>query len=89
MKFEDFKSQALQLLADELTAWGNGSKQWNVSNQFDESIVESAFDNLSYEKPQAFEAYARFNAELPSNIMDLAHMVSTFDVEPLADGWTQ
>lgn len=89
MKFEEFKSQALQALADKLTAWSKGEIQFGVSNQFDETILESAFDNLSYNEAAGFEAYAKFNAEVPANIMNLAHMVSTFEVEPLADAWTQ
>jgi len=89
MNFDTFLTRVKQLIADEITAWSKGEIQWNVSNQFDETILESAFDNLSYNVEAQYKCYARFNASLPNNIIDIAHMASTFEVEPLADAWTQ
>jgi len=89
MTFDTFRSNTFQALADMMTAWEKGEIKWGVSNQFDETILESAFDTFSANEDVQFKCYAMFNAELPDNIMNLAHVASTFEVEPLADAWTQ
>jgi len=89
MKFDIFKSAVLQALADMITAWGKGDIKWNVSNQFDETILESAFDEFSHDEDLQYKCYAKFNAELPENIMNLAFVASTFEVEPMSSAWTQ
>jgi len=89
MTFDTFRSKTFQALADMMTAWEKGEIKWGVSNQFDETILESAFDTFSANEDVQFKCYAMFNAELPDNIMNLAHVASTFEVEPLADAWTQ
>lgn len=86
MSLTNFKTAMFATLIAELEAWQNGEKQWNVANQFDETVLESAienFDNLPEEKWQWFA-----NADYVT-VMSIAHEISTFEVEPLADAWTQ
>ena len=88
-QFDVFVMQAKEQITVRMKQINEGDIRWNVSNQFDESILESAYANLVNDEATRYKCYALFNAELPDNIMTLAHMASTFEVEPLADAWTQ
>lgn len=92
--FNTFKKTVCSLLAIELTKYDNGDIKWNVSNQFDETYLETALERFQRDEAVQYECYAKFNATPPalldhSGIMSLAHMASDFEVEPLANGWTQ
>jgi len=90
MNYDTFRVKINDLLQAELDKYVAGEIQWNVSNQFNETILESALKNLNNGDNIALtECYVVFNAELPLDIMSLAHTASTFEVEPLAAGWTQ
>lgn len=90
MNYDTFRVQVTDLLQAELDKYAAGEIQWNVANQFNETILESALENFSNEDNATLtNCYVVFNAELPHDIMSLAHIASTFEVEPLAAGWTQ
>jgi hypothetical protein len=88
--FDVFKMRVKEALKTEWKKYIDHEVQWNVSNQFNESYLESAYDNFANPDGEtAQQCYAAFNAEIPTNIMTLAYWASTFEVEPLAAGWTQ
>ena len=90
MNYDTFRVQVTDLLQAELVKYAAGKIQWNVSNQHNEYIIESALKNLDNgDNSTLTECYVVFNAELPLDIMSLAHTASTLEIEPLAAGWTQ
>lgn len=90
MNYDIFKMKVKEALKVEWKNYLDGNVQWNVSNQFDESYLESAYEEfIKDDDVTAMKCYATFNAEIPQDIMNLVYVASTFEVEPLAAGWTQ
>ena len=89
MQFDKFIMVAKERITVEMKKYSSGEIKWNVSNQHNESYLESAYANLVNDEATRHKCYAAFNAEVPENIMDLVFMASTFDVEPLDSAWTR
>ncbi len=89
MQFDRFIMVAKERIITEMKKYSSGEIKWTVSNQHAESYLESAYANLVNDEATRHKCYAAFNAELPESITDLGYYASTFDVEPLAAGWTQ
>jgi hypothetical protein len=87
--FDNFKKIALILLSVELKKYQDGEIKWNVGNQFNETVLETAIERFKRDESVQYQCYALFNATPPTTIIDLAYMASDFEVEPLAAGWTQ
>ncbi len=85
MNITNFKTQTQTLIEIELAAWSSGEKTFNVGNQFDESILESAFENTNIDNAikAAFEMFSDSNAD----IMSVAHYLSTFHTPEISDAW--
>ena len=83
MNVANFKAQTAANLQTEIARWEAGEKQWNVSNQFDESVLESALENLDKMSDDQWEWWANTNAP----IMALAHALSAFEVDSLDSAW--
>ena len=81
----NFKTVVETLIEIELAAWTNGDKKFNVSNQFDESILESALEAVNNEKVVA-ECYKIYNG-LNVPTMDIAHFLSTFNAPEISGAW--
>ena len=79
----NYKLSAEIMLQVELDAWRNGEKQWNVSNQHDEYVIESALDNLDSLNDSEWEWWANSNAD----IMSLAHALSAYQGPELDRAW--
>jgi hypothetical protein len=83
MSLTNFKAQVSTLIEIELEEWRDGKKEWNVSNQFDESVLESALDSLDGGIDKAFDLYGNSNYK----IMDIAHFLSSFKAPELDGCW--
>lgn len=71
----------------ELAAWANGEKKINVSNQFDESVLESAKEAISVEAIAAIVAkYPGANFE-GFSVMTWAHELSAFKAPEIDRAW--
>lgn len=82
----NFKLYLNVQLQCELDAWQAGERAWNVSNQFDESVLESALENLD----TAFDAsIADLNPQQCHNlsVMAWAHRLSNFTPPELDRAW--
>ena len=83
-----------QLLADgikyhllvELNKYQNGEIKWNVGNQFNESILESAIEHCTYEKMVAITKKTP-NVSI-HDIMTLANAIADFEAPELSVAWT-
>lgn len=85
MNNTNFKTQTQTLIQIELDAWSTGEKTFNMSNQFDESILESALENTDNESAmsEAFEMYSNGNY----CTMTIAHFLSAFEAPEIAGAW--
>ena len=81
----NFKTVIETKIEIELAAWENGEKNFNVSNQFDESVLESALENINNDAVMA-ETYKMYNG-LNVPIMDIAHFLSAFKAPEIAGAW--
>lgn len=86
MTIKEFTSKAKAILTTELDAWKNGDKTWNVNNQFNESILESALESLNdISAARAFRLYGNGNY----GVMDIANFIATFAAPELESAWTR
>jgi len=83
MNATNYKVQAETMMQIELEAWANGEKTWTVSNQFDESVLESAIANMDRMNDAQWAWWANSDA----NIMSLAHELSQFDAPEIDAVW--
>lgn len=76
----------------ELDAWRNGEKKWNVSNQFSESVLESALENYN----EAFDVLvdkwlndgsSTIESLYTIGVMDWAHCLSEFQAPEMDPEW--
>lgn len=71
----------------ELEAWRNGEKQWNVSNQFSESVLESALENF-HNIDALIEQWEKQGTNLQAvSVMDWAYALSEFQPSDLDSAW--
>lgn len=75
----------------ELEAWKNGEKKWNVSNQFNESVLESALENYSEAFDALLEKWQKEGSTVETmqtiEVMDWAHYLSEFEAPEMDAGW--
>lgn len=76
----------------ELEAWQNGDKKWNVSNQFNESVLESALENYSEAFDALVDKWLKDGSSTPESlqtigIMDWAHCLSEFEAPEIDSVW--
>lgn len=75
----------------ELEAWKNGEKKWNVSNQFNESVLESALENYSEAFDALLEKWQKEGSTVETmqtiEVMDWAHCLSEFEAPEMDAGW--
>lgn len=74
-------------IESELKMWENGEKQWSVSNQFDESVLESALSNLNEDKFKTVIDKFHPRALDTLSVMDWAFALSEFKPPELDSGW--
>lgn len=76
----------------ELEAWQNGDKKWNVSNQFNESVLQSALENFD----TAFDALvdkwlndgsSTVETMQTISVMDWAFSLSEFQPDEIDSAW--
>jgi hypothetical protein len=85
MENAELKAVVKAKLEAELAAWRNGAKKWNVSNQFDESVLESALeniDNYDFSTP-VNKGFAVENIDG----MNWAFMISKFEAPEIDRAW--
>ncbi len=83
LNLTNYKITAQIMIELELEAWKKGDKKWTVSNQFDESVLESALENIDKGIEDAFKY---FNGRtLP--IMALAHRLADFEAPEIDSAW--
>jgi len=68
-----------------LDQWKAGEIQWNVSNQFDETVLESALENLNNKTITILNTV--FSEPEHIHVMDLAHFLSSFEASELDSAW--
>lgn len=75
----------------ELEAWQNGEKKWNVSNQFNESVLESALENFSQAFDSLVEKWRKEGSATETmqtiGVMDWAHRLSDFEAPEIDNSW--
>lgn len=71
-----------KLLA-ELDAWKNGEREWNVANQFDETVLENAIENFD----DAIEAVAEDFPLDNMTAIEVAHLLSDFEAPEIDGAW--
>ena len=76
----------------ELEAWKNGEKKWNVSNQFNESVLESALENFSAAFDAKVEEWLKDGSSTPESlqtigVMDWAHCLAEFEAPEIDSAW--
>lgn len=81
MSITNFKTATLIKLEAELEAWKKGEKAWTVSNQFDESVIESALQNIDKLTEIDWQEWMTSNADL----MTLATAISEFEAPELSE----
>ena len=76
----------------ELEAWQNGDKKWNVSNQFNESVLESALENYSEAFDALVDKWLKDGSSTPESlqtigVMDWAHNLAEFEAPEIDRAW--
>lgn len=75
----------------ELEAWKNGEKKWNVSNQFNESVLESALKNFDTAFDSLVEKWQKEGSTVETmqtiGVMDWAHALSEFQAPEIDSAW--
>ncbi len=79
----NFKETSKALIEAELEAWRQGERLWNVSNQFNETILNDALKHLD-RKIQ--NAYNHFSGCCPP-AMELARYLSEFKAPEIDRIW--
>lgn len=87
MSITNLKTSVQIKMEIELEAWQKGEKQWNVSNQFNESILESALENFS-SFDTLVEQWQKEGVSLQDvGVMDWAFALSEFQPSGLDNEW--
>ena len=75
----------------ELQAWKNGDKKWNVSNQFNESVLESTLENFSEAFDVLVEKWQKEGSTVETMqtiaVMDWAFCLSEFQPSEIDSAW--
>ncbi len=72
----------------ELEAWQTGQKKWNVSNQFSESVLESALSVFEEAFMTVADNWQKEGANLQGiAVMDWAYALSEFQPQELDSAW--
>lgn len=76
----------------ELEAWLRCEKEWNVSNQFDESVLESALENFDAAFDTLVEKWLNDGSSTVESlftiaVMDWAHCLSEFEPPEMDSAW--
>ena len=75
----------------ELEAWQNGDKKWNVSNQFNESVLESALENFSEAFDALVDKWRKEGSTVETmqtiGVMDWAFCLSEFEPPEMDSAW--
>lgn len=75
----------------ELEAWLKCEKQWNVSNQFDEIVLESALENFDTAFDALIEKWQKEGSTVETmqtiSVMDWAHCLSEFQAPEMDSAW--
>lgn len=83
MSLVNFKSRVHGMMLIELEAWQKCEKDWNMGNQFDESVLESALQNFDKMSDEDWSWWK--NAD--QDIMGIAHALSAFEAPELDSAW--
>jgi hypothetical protein len=88
---KNFEIVALVLIEDHLEKIVSGDIKMNVSNQFDESVCESAIEVLNSGDrvvlDKLIEMYKDAGTEYLT-AMSLAHNISAFEAPEISSAWT-
>jgi hypothetical protein len=75
----------------ELETWQNGDKKWNVSNQFNESVLKSALENFSEAFDALVDKWLKEGSTVETmqtiGVMDWAHCLSEFQAPEIDSAW--
>jgi len=75
----------------ELEAWQNGDKKWNVSNQFNESVLESALENFDTAFDALVDKWQKEGSTVETMqtiaVMDWAFNLSEFQPSEIDSAW--
>lgn len=72
----------------ELEAWQTGQRKWNVSNQFNESVLESALEVFEDAFMTLAEKWQKEGANLDGiGVMDWAYALSEFQPTEIDSVW--
>lgn len=75
----------------ELEAWLKCEKHWNVSNQFDEIVLESALENFDTAFDALVEKWQKEGSTVETmqtiGVMDWAHCLSEFQAPEMDSAW--
>lgn len=76
----------------ELEAWRNGDRRWNVSNQFNESVLESAVENFDAAFDTQVHKWLKDGSSTPESlqtiaVMDWAFCLSEFQPSEIDSAW--
>ena len=85
MDVTNFRKRSVKLMEVELQEWKAGDKNWNVNNQFNETVLESALESITDENAE--KAFAIFG-DKKVHAMDLAHFFSAFEAPEMDRAWT-
>lgn len=83
MSITNFKLQTELLIELELESWANGEKSFNMGNQLDESILESAMENIDNMPNNKWEWFMNASCSL----MTIAHELSKFETPEISEAW--
>ncbi len=70
-------------LESRIEAWNNGDIRWNVSNQFEETVLESALEQVNEETLSKVNEIYNDQA----SIVDIAHFLSSFEAPEIDSAW--
>lgn len=76
----------------ELEAWKAGDRKWNVSNQFNESVLESALENFDATFDAQVDKWLKDGSSTPESlqtidVMDWAFCLSEFQPNEIDSAW--
>ena len=87
MSHTNLKTRIQIQMEIELEAWRSGERHWNVSNQFNESVLESALDNFSNIDSVVCD-WEKSGTDLNVvSVMDWAYAISDFQPSGLDSEW--
>ena len=80
----EYKETVEASIKTELEKWKSNNVKWTVSNQFDETILESALENIN---PRSIgKAFDHFEGHTQS-AMTVAHFMSSFEAPEISSSW--